>query len=210
VSSASALLKSLVTAGYLDYDRKRRVYLPTMRTALLGRWIEEAVFGEAQVVTAMEDLHRRTGEAVILAAQRDLEAVYVHLIHSDQPLQYRATPGLRRPIVRSGAGWALLAAMPDAEIEELRRRANAAAEAPVSREALMANVQQTRAQGYAFSHGAVSEGVGVIAMALPQPRLGKGYALAVGGYLHRLERNEAEIVAALRAAVAQLSGDGVS
>ena len=35
-SSGSALLKSLVTLGYLDYDNDRRTYFPTMRIAALG------------------------------------------------------------------------------------------------------------------------------------------------------------------------------
>ena len=35
-SSGSALLKSLVALGYLDYDRDRRTYFPTMRISALG------------------------------------------------------------------------------------------------------------------------------------------------------------------------------
>ena len=37
VSSGAAMLKSLVTLGYLEYDRKTQTYLPTMRIAVLGR-----------------------------------------------------------------------------------------------------------------------------------------------------------------------------
>src|SRR6516165_1716063 len=85
-SSASALMKSLVDLGYLDYDRFNRTYMPTMRIAVLGRWAEEAAFGNAHFVAAMEDLHRETGEAVILAIQNDLYAQYVHIIHSNEPL----------------------------------------------------------------------------------------------------------------------------
>jgi DNA-binding IclR family transcriptional regulator len=209
VSSASALLKSLLASGYLDYDRSRRSYFPTMRIATLGRWIEEALFGDAKLVAAMEDLHRETGEAVILAIQSDLHAHYVHIIYSDEPLQFRARPGLRRPLARSGLGWALLAGRSDSEIEQLRRRINAQSEHPISREELMAQISATRARNYAFSKHAVSEGVGVIAMALPKSRVGKNYALAVAGYVSRLERKEAEIVSSLRATVAQLADDAL-
>lgn len=34
VSSGAAMLKSLVTLGYLEYDRKTQTYLPTMRIAV--------------------------------------------------------------------------------------------------------------------------------------------------------------------------------
>ncbi|HEX7943836.1 MAG TPA: helix-turn-helix domain-containing protein, partial [Phenylobacterium sp.] len=45
-SSGSALMKSLVALGYLDYDRERRTYFPTMRIAVLGHWVPAALFGE--------------------------------------------------------------------------------------------------------------------------------------------------------------------
>jgi DNA-binding IclR family transcriptional regulator len=204
-SSGSALLKSLLAMGYLDYDRGRRTYFPTMRVALLGRWVEEALFGQAQLVSAMEDLHRRTGEAVILANQSDLHAQYIHLIYSNEPLQFRAQPGLRRPLARSGLGWALLAVKSDDEIEQLRRRMNAEAGEALSRDELMARVAEVRARGYAFSKHTITEGVGVIAMALPKAAFGRVFALAVAGYVSRLERKEADIVAALHAIVARLS-----
>jgi len=36
VSSGAAMLKSLVSLGYLEYDRKTQTYLPTMRIAVAG------------------------------------------------------------------------------------------------------------------------------------------------------------------------------
>ena len=205
VSSASALLKSMLGMGYLDYDRARRWYFPTMRVALLGRWVEEAMFGDTQLLAAMEELHRETDEAVVLAVQNDLTARYVHLVYSDKPLQFRARPGLKRPLARSGMGWALLSQKSDAEIEQLRHRINAEAEEPISREELMKHIETTRALGYAFSKHAFSEGVGLIAAPLPKTRFGKVFGLAVAGYVSRLERDEAHIVASLKATVARLS-----
>jgi DNA-binding IclR family transcriptional regulator len=176
-----------------------------MRVALLGRWVEEALFGQAQLVAAMEELHRRTGEAVILANQSDLHAQYIHLIYSNEPLQFRAQPGLRRPLARSGLGWALLAVKTDDEIEQLRRRMNAEFDEAVSRDELMARVAEVRARSYAFSKHTITEGVGVIAMTLPKAGFGRVFALAVAGHVSRLERKEADVAAALHAAVARLS-----
>jgi DNA-binding IclR family transcriptional regulator len=204
-SSGSALLKSLQTIGYLDYDRNRRTYFPTMRIALLGRWVEEVLFGQAQLIAEMEALHRDTGEAVILATQSDLHAQYLHLIYSDEPLQFRAQPGLRRPLARSGIGWALLAEKSDAEIEQLRRRINAQSEEKLSREELAARISEVRARKYAFSKHTVSEGAGVIASALPTRPFGRVFVLGVAGYVSRLERKEAHIVARIHASMARLS-----
>lgn len=204
-SSGSALMKSLVSLGYLDYDRDQRTYFPTMRIAVLGAWVQEALFGEGRLLAALEALHESTGETVILGAQSDLHAQYIHLIHSNEPLQFRAPPGTRRPLARSGMGWVLLAAKPDAEIEQLRRRINAESDEKLSREDLMARVNEVRARGYAFSKHTVSEGVGIIAAALPRGPFGRVFVIGAAGYVSRLERKEAQIVAELRAAVAKLS-----
>jgi DNA-binding IclR family transcriptional regulator len=127
-SSGSALMKSLVALGYLDYDGERRTYFPTMRIAALGSWVPGVLFGDGQLLGALEDLHRETGETVILAVQSDLHAQYVHVIPSPEPLQLRVPPGTRRPLAQSGLGLVLLSAKRDPEIERLRRRINASGE----------------------------------------------------------------------------------
>jgi DNA-binding IclR family transcriptional regulator len=198
-SSGSALMKSLVALGYLDYDGERRTYFPTMRIAALGSWVPGTLFGDGPLLGALEDLHRETGETVILAVQSDLHAQYVHVIPSPEPLQLRVPPGTRRPLAQSGLGLVLLSAKRDPEIERLRRRINAAGEsAALSRDEMMARVNAVRAQGYAFSRNAISQGVGIIGAALPNGPFGRVFAVGAAGQVERLERKEEEIVAALK------------
>ena len=198
-SSGSALMKSLVALGYLDYDGERRTYFPTMRIAALGSWVPGTLFGDGPLLGALEDLHRETGETVILAVQSDLHAQYVHVIPSPEPLQLRVPPGTRRPLAQSGLGLVLLSAKRDPEIERLRRRINAAGEgASLSRDEMMARVNAVRARGYAFSRNAISQGVGIIGAALPNGPFGRVFAVGAAGQVERLERKEDEIVAALK------------
>jgi len=198
-SSGSALMKSLVALGYLDYDGERRTYFPTMRIAALGSWVPGTLFGDGPLLGALEDLHRETGETVILAVQSDLHAQYVHVIPSLEPLQLRVPPGTRRPLAQSGLGLVLLSAKRDPEIERLRRRINAAGEgAALSRDEMMARVNAVRARGYAFSRNAISQGVGIIGAALPNGPFGRVFAVGAAGQVERLERKEDEIVAALK------------
>ena len=205
-SSGSALMKSLVALGYLDYDRERRTYFPTMRIAVLGAWVPGALFGEGPLLAALEDLHGKTGETVILAVQSDLHAQYVHLVHSEEPLQFRVPPGARRPLARSGLGLVLLSAKPDAEIERLRRRINASGDGgQQSRDELMARVNEVRARGYAFSKNAISQGVGIIGAALPKGPFGRVFAVGVAGYVPRLEDKEDQIVSELRTMIRWLA-----
>lgn len=204
-SSGSALLKSLVQLGYLDYDRERRTYFPTMRISVLGSWVPQALFGDGQLLPALEALAARTGETVILAVQSDLHAQYVHLVHSAEPLQARVQPGTLRPLARSGLGLVLLSGKTDAEIERLRRRINAAGESGgQTREELMSRVGEVRARGYAFSKNAISPGVGIIGAALPKGPFGRMSAVGVAGAVPRLEDREDAIVAELRTTVQRL------
>jgi DNA-binding IclR family transcriptional regulator len=205
-SSGSALMKSLVALGYLDYDGERRTYFPTMRIAALGSWVPATLFGDGPLLGALEDLHRETGETVILAVQSDLHAQYVHVIPSPEPLQLRVPPGTRRPLAQSGLGLVLLSAKRDPEIERLRRRINAAGEgAALSRDEMMERVNAVRARGYAFSRNAISQGVGIIGAALPNGPFGRVFAVGAAGQVERLERKEDEIVAALKAMLWRLA-----
>ncbi|HEY2660188.1 MAG TPA: IclR family transcriptional regulator [Caulobacteraceae bacterium] len=206
-SSGSALLKSLVALGYLDHDRARRSYFPTMRIAALGAWVQDGLFGDGALTGLMSHLHQVTGETVILAAQSDLRAQYVHLIHSAEPLQFSVPPGARRPLAKSGMGWLLLSAKTDAEIEKLRRRINVEEDGAdkLSREDLMATITEVRARGYAFSKHIVSDGAGVIGALLPPGPHGRIYALGIAGPVARLERKEALILAELKAGIERLA-----
>lgn len=204
-SSGSALMKSLVALGYLDYDRERRTYFPTMRIAALGAWVPAALFGDGPLLPALEDLHRRLDETVVLAVQSDLHAQYVHLIHSADALQFRAPPGTRRPLARSGLGLVLLSGKTDAEIERLRRRINASGEgATQSREDLMARVNEVRARGYAFSKNSISPGLGIIGAALPKGPFGRMFAVGVAGRVERLEAKRDTIVEELQGMILRL------
>jgi IclR family KDG regulon transcriptional repressor len=198
-SSGSALMKSLVALGYLDYDGERRTYFPTMRIAALGSWVPGVLFGDGRLLPALEDLHRETGETVILAVQSDLHAQYIHVIPSSEPLLLRVPPGTRRPLAQSGLGLVLLSAKRDPEIERLRRRINAAGDgASLTREDMMARVNDVRARGYAFSRHAISPGVGIIGVGLPNGPFGRVFAVGVAGQVARLEAKEDEIVEALK------------
>lgn len=204
-SSGSALMKSLVALGYLDYDRERRTYFPTMRIAVLGAWVPGALFGEGALLPALEALHREIEETVVLAVQSDLHAQYIHLIHSAAPLQFRAPPGTRRPLARSGMGLVLLSGKTDAEIERLRRRINAAGDGMTqTREELMARVNEVRTRGYAFSKNSISPGLGIIGAALPKGPFGRVFAVGVAGRVERLEEKRDAIVSGLQAMIQRL------
>ena len=204
-SSGSALLKSIVALGYLEYDHASRTYFPTMRIAALGSWVQDTLFGEGDISRLMAHLRRATRETVILATQSDLHAQYIHLVHGVQPLQAPVKPGALRPLASSGMGWLFLSAHADADIEKLRRRINAqpGQKQKYSRDDIMKQVNAVRVRGYAFSKGAVSRDAGIIAMLLPKGRLGRTFAIGIGGALPRLVQREKAIVTEMENAIAR-------
>jgi len=101
----------------------------------------------------------------------------------------------------------MLATRTDAEIARVIQRTNArlgSGGQRVDAAYVMAQVGETRARGYAFSRGVVTEGVGIIALALPPgPASNRGLpgerlAVGVGGLIERLDANRDVIVRAIR------------
>jgi DNA-binding IclR family transcriptional regulator len=205
VSSASALLKSMVVMGYLDYDSYSRTYMPTMRIATLGNWVQGALFGEGRILALMKHMSEITKETISIGTQSDLFAQYIHIVPSQYAIRYHLKPGTVRPLARSGLGWLLLSARTDETIDRLLRRINIE-ETPESRIALpdlMARVREVRKQGYVFSRHTVTAGAGVIGMLLPIRRHGRILAIGVGGPVDRLEEKKDQILSELRAGIAQ-------
>ncbi len=203
-SSASGVLKSLVVLGYLNYDRDTLSYTLTSRITTLGTRLNEPLWQDARVMSALERLGRLTGSMVGLGVQSDIYAQYITVVPAIRPVPYQLRPGAIRPVTRCGIGWALLSLRDDAEIERLRRRVNAKEDdrslhVPAGR--LQAQIARVRRTGYAFSRHTWQPGFGIIAMPLPRPVGGRWCAIGVAGSVDALDAAEAVIAPELRDAV---------
>ena len=202
-SSGSALLKSLVQLGYLEYDKRSRTYLPTMRIALLGSWVASDLFGGLNILRLMEDLRDATGETIVLAARSDLQTQYVHVVHSNEALQFAVAPGTLRPLAGSGFGRLLLSAETNADLEATVRRIDARRaphEAKLDQRELMADLQAVREQGFATSASRVTPGVRTMGVLLPPTPFGRRFAIGVGGPSDRISSKSVAILGFLREA----------
>jgi len=203
-SSGSGLLKSLVQLGYLEYDKRSRTYLPTMRIALLGTWVATDLFGGLNILRQMEDLRDATRETVVLAARSDLQAQYVHVVHSNEALQFAVAPGTLRPLARSGFGRLLLSAEADPVVEATVRRIDALRaphEAKIDQGELMTDLQTIRQQGFGASDSRVTPGVRTMGVLLPPTPFGRRFAIGVGGPSGRIKSRSEANLSFLRATV---------
>lgn len=210
-SSASALLKSLTKLGFLDYDRYRRLYRPTLRVALLGGWVLDNLYSRTNLFNLMEELHRLSGgDALMLGMQNEIYVQYIHVVQTpDSELSWYLKPGTLRPLCRTAAGRILLSRKSDVEVQQLLWRINAEEADSTKRvniHDLLAEVNQVRAQKYAMTQGSLNPNGGVIAIEMPTPSGQPPMALAIGGPIEVIRRDRDRLLQLLNDAVRPFRG----
>lgn len=209
-SSTSVLLRSLLDAGYLDQDPKDRTYMPTPRVTLLGAWIDSGPIRDGRLIHALEKLSEETSVGIFVATRNGIFSQYIYVMQARTEFRHHLPIGSRRLLANSATGFALLSSCPDDEILAITRRTNAELpESALCPADVLKEVEKTRRDGYAFSRGLVTRGAGAIAMPLPGG-LDHGHrplVLSCAGMLEDFVQNEAQIVAAMRHAVARLTPD---
>ncbi len=205
-SSTSELLSCLVALGYLHRDRRARTYRPAARVALIGAWIQPALFRCGTLPAMMDALADETGMTVVLATKVGLEVQYIHAVGVHDADRDNWLPGSRAPILHSTAGRALLSTTNPDLIRKIVHRLNAEspAEMRVSADTLLANLKTVRAQGYAL--GTHESGAGMVVVLLPQPASKETLALGICGPAAEITTNTDDYVRMLRAAVARQFG----
>lgn len=208
-SSATVLLKTLITLGYLSYDRQERAYFPTPKVTALGDWIPMALFGTGKILEAMRDVHTATGEGVFIGTKSDIYLQYTRTMESIHALRFHIDEGSIVPLTRSAAGWMLLSSLPDHMLENLVRRANIACEVPhrVSLAEAQERVAQIRRQGYATAVDTPLAGGSTIVVPLSVRIQGQPACLALGGVTKRVTDNFDRYLKALQVAAASVVED---
>jgi len=214
-SSTSALLKSLVQTGYLEYLPATRTYIPTPRVALLGSWIGGSPIRDGSIGRMMDELSAETGEAIVLACSSGIYAKYIHVVEATRLIRMHVPIGSQRFLAWSAMGVALISHMSDDAIRLLVRRTNA--EAPSRQKAIdvnqtLAYVEQFRKRGYFFSRGLVTPGAGMICVRLPPNSTSpdRPLALGIGALVDTIEKQEARFVRLMRNAIARYINNDLS
>ncbi|WP_439547340.1 IclR family transcriptional regulator [Sandarakinorhabdus sp.] len=200
-SSTTALLKSMVMLGYLNYNRDQRSYLPTTRVAMLGNWLPGFIEAAGGFRELVEELQRRTDETVALITRNDLFVQYIILLTPDHEYQMAPQVGVMRKLVDSSAGLSLMARMDDRSIDKLCRYSNAynsGDRTRVSYPQILQQVEQVRRLGYAYIPNRPTPAVSSITMALDAELYGVPLALGVGGLADRIANRKQHIVDVLR------------
>ncbi len=165
-SSAHRLLKTLADLGLLEQDETTGGFGPGLELyRLAAALLASSNLGQA-ARQPMQRLATKTGEAVFLCVRSGHSRMLLDAATGPRQLQYLLYPGEEVPLYVGSSGLAILAWLPEDEIEcilggELRRYSPNSITEP---EALRQALQTIRSQGYAVSFGHhIEDGVGVSA-----------------------------------------------
>lgn len=208
-SSTSALMASLVTLGYLEYEPGKRVYRPSVRVALLGDWIHTNLLKEGQLTRLMEHLNEVTGETILVAAQNGLHSQYLRVLEGTNALRVHLHIGTLRPLFGSGTGSMLLTQMDETGIRKLVRRFNATTppSGRIDADEVLRRVAADHERGYSASWNQVIPQGGLIGMLLPTAKGERPLVLGLSGYTARLQEREKEYVKLMRKSMKDFLAD---
>lgn len=202
-STAHRLLSCLVEEQFAERDQNGRRYRLGMESMRLGF----ASLRRAPVVDTyrpvLQKLARLSEDTVFLVVRQGDYAICLHREEGAFPVRiFTINVGITRPLGIGAAGLALLASLPDAEIEAHRRRhATAFDGAGLSALTLARAVERTRRLGYAETVDVITQGVSGVGALIPTG--GAPFvAVSIGSITSRLDAGRRaalgrEMVAAL-------------
>ncbi|WP_336951521.1 IclR family transcriptional regulator [Sphingobium aromaticivastans] len=195
-SSTLALLKSMVSLGYLTHDALTRAYAPTLRLALLGNWVARMPM-DIDLEDLMTEISDATGQAVAITCQNDLQMQFLAVRLGRNPLTLNIKPGTYAPLFRSSIGRVVLAQKRDVDIARLAERINrkaTTADEMVDLDQAMAEIGRVRRDGYGIGYSTYIDTIGAICWALPTDDGGRQLVLSVAGAVQSIRRAEQSII----------------
>ncbi|TQV86198.1 helix-turn-helix domain-containing protein [Exilibacterium tricleocarpae] len=202
-SSLNLLLKSLINLDYLTLHRKSNAYFPSVRLEELTAWILPSILQDHCIGESLERLKNRTGETVVLSMRSDMEMEVIRVATSTQAIALRMACGSRIPIWSTAVGCAMLASLAGGELKRLYFRARQSPKRSLNE--IRAETKLIQERGFAVSYGAVLEGVGALAAALPVTFSGRELVISVGGPSERIAKKEQQLGAILCAHVTEIA-----
>ncbi|MFV5516638.1 IclR family transcriptional regulator [Acinetobacter gerneri] len=209
-SSTTVLLKTLVSLGYLNFNRTERLYFPTLKLYDLGNWIPSSIFSSELVLDVLQDIHDKTGETVSITTKNDIYVQYNKIIHSVHALRFHVNESELRPLTQSSAGWLLMSTMNDKALDNTIRRANRVTQQEgyrVDITEMMERIRQIREQGYSCTGNLPFQGSGTISVLSPINIHGQPVTIGIGGELQRIKHNFEEYLELLRHGVKRLENN---
>ena len=162
------MLQTLVHNGMITLDAERQTYGLGLRLVRLAHsaWTQASIAPVARPV--LNDLSEAVGETIHLAQLDHGQVLYVDKRNAARPLEMFSQAGKVGPAYCTGVGKAMLAYLPEAELEVALRNQSFHSFTPstlTTEAALRAELDDIRAKGLAFDRE--EHEPGIICMAVP-------------------------------------------
>lgn len=199
VSSALALVRTLVGRGYLYETRRRGGYYPTKKLLTASMKID---VGDPVLDLIQPHLMRArdaSGETAVIGKRQDTKVVYLDVAHSTQAIRYTAEAGETRALHSNSIGKALFSAL---ELHEQKKVAASIKWERLTRrtigsaKALLKDAEQSASRGWASNIG--ESVVDLAAIAVPFMLAGEWYGVSIVGPLARMQATWSKHVAVLQ------------
>lgn len=208
VSSAHALVQTLLSRGYLYTVGRRKELYPNRRIFTLAKTIVEHDPVLARLFGDLEALRDECGETVVVAKRHGDLLQYLHTVDSQRPIRYvAARPGEFRPLHSTANGKALLSLMSEGELNRWlddNPLKAVTSKTITSRQRLLKDIEAGRKRGYFIVLGEHSEDSEAIAV--PVLLHNNAITICLAGPANRMQPATAKFGARLLALKKKLEG----
>ncbi len=206
VSTAHRLLTTLEQQGYVRCHPGTRRWSIGVQAFIVGSAFVKARDLLEIARPRMRSLMEQSGETVNLAVLDGGEAVFLAQVECRQMMRALAPPGVRVPLHCSGLGKALLAALPEVEVERILRQHGLPRLTPrtlttIAR--LRSDLARTRERGYALDDQEHSIGLRCVAAAVFNEHGEQVGAVSLSGPVVRIPDERVAILGGLVRKTAQ-------
>lgn len=123
-STVHRLLGTLIQRGYVEQNEETNKYKLTLKLFELGNKLVEKMDILPIAKPYLKRLGENTNEVVHLVLLEDTEIVYIDKVESENTIRMHSRIGSRSPAYCTAVGKAILAHLPDEELEEIWERSD--------------------------------------------------------------------------------------
>lgn len=199
-ASVLRLARTLVDLGYLTRDEASKRYFLTNSFLMLGQ-PRTATRGLTECsISAMRRIRQTTGETTQLCCLFQVDMVIIEQLISIHPFKYSADLGARCPCFSCAPGKAILAYLPDEELEATIDQIQFKRFTPntiTSKRVLREELFQIRQQGFALDREEGMPGIHCVAAPILDRHGFAVAAITIAGPTSRVRKDEFEIIGEL-------------
>ncbi len=200
LTSTHALLKSMQTLGYADYDAANWCYVPSPVLSALLDWVRDFLVRETQILNLTTALNAETQETINLSRRINLNVRIIHGLESRHNVGVSVRVGTMMPLTGSLTGVVALAAMEeDARqqvLSEIATRDQAQQES-FRPELLASVIDELKDHGSVMRCDVTVPGIGAVCTPILTEARNEMLVLGVVGPSDRIQRGHDEYRAAL-------------